>query len=160
MTAALNPDYIEAVRGVLLKTPYFNLIGMELAELAPGRCSFRLRTAECHLQPFGVIHGGVLASILDAACFWAVFTELERDVSLTTIDLKINYLAPAPAGMDLDVRGESIRMGRTLGLSRAEARENGTGRMIGFATSTLMVVDHPEENGLSGLPDKFVGRKG
>lgn len=153
--AALNPDYVEAIKKMLLKAPFFNLIGMELEELKPGRCLFRLKTAERHLQPFGVIHGGVLASILDAACFWSVFSKLEQDISLTTTDLKINYLAPAPAGVVLEVSGESIKLGRTLCLAQAEAKESGTGKLIGFATSTLMIMNNLGKSGLFDLPRKF-----
>ncbi len=154
--AVLNPEYIEAIREILREAPYFNLIGMDLKTLVPGRCEFRLETGKRHLQPFGVIHGGVLASILDAACFWSVFSLLEQNMALTTTDLKVNYLAPVPAGKDLLVTGRSIKVGRTLCLAQAEAQEKGTGKIIGFATSTLMIIESTAKSGFQDLPEKFV----
>jgi len=47
-----------------------------------------------HLQPFGIVHGGVFASLLDATAFWAAYSQAPEDVGMTTVDLKLNYLAP------------------------------------------------------------------
>ena len=155
--AVLNKKYVEAIGRILEKAPYFNLIGMDLHHLEPGRCDFRLQTENRHLQPFGVIHGGVLASILDAACFWSVFGALDQNLSLTTTDLKIDYLAPVPAGRGLIVTGEAIKIGRTLCLSQARAQEEQSGKLAGFATSTLMILDQDGNGDFAGLPKKFAG---
>ncbi len=155
--ASLNPEYVKAVRELLKEAPYFNLIGMVMESLEPGRCLFRLETARRHLQPFGMAHGGALASVLDAACFWSAFSQLEQGDALTTTDLKINYLAPAPPGLNLLVSGESIKTGRTLCLSQARAEDGDTGGLIAFATSTLMIMDYPAGSGFQELPLKFIG---
>jgi uncharacterized protein (TIGR00369 family) len=113
----LNPEYsrlaIEAANG----SPYFKLISMSLKALEVGRCLMEVDLAEKHLQPFGMVHGGVFSSVIDAATFWAVFPEVDEGLGMTTVELKINYLAPAQQGR-LMVEGRSIKLGKTLGLGK------------------------------------------
>jgi len=72
---------------------------------------------EKHLQAFGYVHGGVFASIVDTAAFWAVFCKLDENVGITSVDLKLNYLAPVQKGK-LIARGRCIKLGKTLGLGK------------------------------------------
>ncbi|MGQ9654977.1 MAG: PaaI family thioesterase, partial [Thermodesulfobacteriota bacterium] len=88
----LNPDYAEALRRVVNRCPYFTLLSMEIQELQWGTSLVGLDLREKHLQPFGRVHGGVIASVVDAAVFWAVFTEIEDGKGLTTAEVKLNYL--------------------------------------------------------------------
>ncbi len=129
---------------------------MKLIDLKPGRSLFELTVEKKHIQPWGVAHGGVLASILDAAAFWAVHSLTEDGVSMTTVDLQIKYLAPIKLGQRLEVRGRAINLGRTLGLGQAEAVETETGKLAGFAASSVMVLDGALPGALGRLPKKFV----
>jgi uncharacterized protein (TIGR00369 family) len=153
--ADFNPDYVTAVQDVLGSAPYFKLLGMELVDLKPGWSTLRLVVEERHLQPFGQAHGGVVCSILDASTFWAVFPELEPGLSMTTADLKVNYLAPVLVGQTLIATSETIRVGRTLGLAQGRLEDQASGRLLAFATSTLMVLPGPPPAELAALPPKF-----
>jgi uncharacterized protein (TIGR00369 family) len=73
-----------------------------------------------HLNPFGGLHGGVYASAIDTAAYWAVYCELDEDAGYTTIDLKVDYLAPVSAGKMI-VKGRRIRVGKTMCLAEATA---------------------------------------
>jgi len=153
--ADFNPDYVTAIQEVLGAAPYFKLLGMEVVDLKPGCSTLRLNVEEKHLQPFGQAHGGVVGSILDASTFWAVFPVLEPGQSMTTADLKVNYLAPVLAGQTLIATSETIRVGRTLGLAEGRLEEEASGRLVAFATSTLMVLPGPPPAELAALPPKF-----
>ena len=63
---------------------------------------------------------------------------MDRDAGLTTVELKVNYLAPISEGL-LIAKGKSIKTGRTLCLSEATV-ENEKGTIIAHGTSTLMVI--------------------
>ncbi len=91
-----------------------------------------------HLQPFGIVHGGVLATLIDTATFWAAFLRLPPDAGLVNIDLKLNYLQPAIAGR-LTATGRCIRPGRTLSYTEAHVYDAG-GELLAHGTSTLMAL--------------------
>ena len=151
----LNPDYVQAVRQTVNRAPYFDLLSMELSDLGLGRSLVAARVEEKHLQPYGLVHGGVYASLLDAATFWAVFTQLDEGRhGLTTVELKVNYLAPAASG-ELLAHGRSLKVGRTLCLGEARL-EDGAGKLLAHGTATMMVLDTLAFHDASELPPKYL----
>ena len=48
-------------------------MAMHISELAWGRATVEMAAAEFRLQPFGVVHGGNIATLIDTATFWACF---------------------------------------------------------------------------------------
>lgn len=146
----LNPKYAEAVATLVNQSPYFSLLSMEIKELQWGTCLLEVKLAEKHLQPFGMVHGGAIASVVDAAAFWAVFPQVEKGRGLTTIEMKLNYLAPAQKGK-LMAQGRCIRMGRTIGLGETQVW-NGEGVLVAHGTATMMVVPDLHIPGYENLP--------
>jgi uncharacterized protein (TIGR00369 family) len=150
----LNPEYIERVKPFVNHSPYFELLSMKILDVGIGFSLLEVRLANKHLQPFGFVHGGVFASIIDAAAFWAVFSGIEDpNAGATTVDLKLNYLAPAVSGK-LIAKGRQIKLGKTLGYAEATVTDE-NGRLLAHGTSTLMILPG---NGLSmdpPLPPKF-----
>ena len=109
-----------------------------------------MELAEKHLQPFGNVHGGAIASMVDATAFWAVFPQVERGMGLTTVEIKLNYLAPAQKGR-LAARGRCIKLGRTLALGETQVR-NGEGTLVAHGTATMIVVPDLRIPGYENLP--------
>jgi len=151
-----NPEYIEALRGLVNASPYFSHLSMKMVDIGVGTSLFEMDVGRKHLQPFGFIHGGVFASILDSAAFWAMHLDMDDPkASLTSVDLKLNYLAPLAEGK-LIARGRRIKLGKTLGYAEADVGDQ-KGKLLCHGTSTLMIL---RERGLSGdpsLPRKFLG---
>ena len=150
----LNPAYLEAVARKVSKSPYFTLISMELKELARGRCRLEVAIQEKHLQPFGMVHGGVYSSLVDAAAFWAVYSQIDEDLGMTTVELKLNYLAPASEGA-LIAKGKSIKVGKRLCLGEASI-EDETEKLVAHGTSTMMILRDLQIRDRFGLPPKFL----
>jgi uncharacterized protein (TIGR00369 family) len=150
----LNPDYVNAVAGVANASPYFRLLSMEIRSLGWGESLLEIRVQEKHLQPFGIVHGGVCSSLVDAAAFWAVYSQLQPGQGMTTVDLKLNFLAPSSAGR-LIARGRCLRLGKTLGLGEASV-EDERGNLLAHGTSTTMILGNLNIQGESGLPPKFL----
>jgi uncharacterized protein (TIGR00369 family) len=132
----LNPEYIEAIR----KHPsaFFELMSIKFLRVEIGACEVAIEVQPKHLQPFGVVHGGVFATLIDTAAFWAIFPEIDEDKGLTSVDLKLNFLAPSAAGM-LIAKGKRIKTGQTLSLGEAEVR-NEKGKILAYGSSTLMTL--------------------
>ena len=150
----LNPDHVAAVRAHINNCPYFNLLSMKINALEMGRSFLEVEVQEKHLQPYGIVHGGVYASLIDAAAYWAVYAGIDEIVGLTTVELKVNYLSPVSKGR-LIGKGKSIKIGKTICLGEASV-EDEKGNLVAHGTSTLMVLNSLKIEGQSQLPPKFL----
>lgn len=133
-----NPEYIGAVRESVRTAPYPKLIGMQLTLLEFDRCRIELTLREDHLQPFGIIHGGVLATLLDTATFWAGFLRLPEDCGLVNVDLKLNYLKAVSQGR-LRAEGRCLRAGKQISYTEASVLTDDD-ELVAHGTSTLMAL--------------------
>ena len=150
----LNPEYLETISRVVSTSPFFRLISMKIEALKHNLCCMEVRLEEKHLQPFGAVHGGVYASLIDAATFWAVFTAIDDGLGMTTVELKTNYLAPASKGV-LRATGKGIKVGRTLCLGEATVSD-GDGRLLAHGTATMMIIKDLKIQGGMEYPPKFL----
>lgn len=149
----LNPAYVESIIKIVNECPYFSLLSMEVKSVGLGESHLTVAVNKKHLQPFHQVHGGVYASLIDAAAFWAVYPQLEERVGLTTVELKINYLAPLSQGW-LIAKGRSIKVGKKLCLGEASI-EDETGRLLAHGTETMMVLKDLKFQNHPSLPTKF-----
>jgi uncharacterized protein (TIGR00369 family) len=150
----LNPEFLKAVSERVNTCPYFTLLSMQITDLDWGHSRLEVVVQEKHLQPFGNVHGGVFSSLVDAAAFWAVYTQLEDGVGMTTVEMKLNYLAPAASGYMI-ARGRGIRVGKTLCLGEADI-ENEAGLLLAHGTATMMILNDLKLQGKSDWPAKFL----
>jgi len=150
----LNPQYVEAVKPLVNRSPYFRLLGMLLREVDMGYSLLEIDVREKHLQPFGAVHGGVFASIIDAASFWGVYSEVDEDVGMTTVDLKVNYLAPARGGK-LIAKGRRIKLGKRLALGEAQVIDE-ENTILAHGTSTMIILPNLKASLEGSLPPKFI----
>lgn len=148
----LNPDYVEAIKRLVNTSPYFSLISMEIKDLEPGHTRLEVTLEEKHLHPFAMVHGGVFASLVDAAAYWALYAEVDEGKWLTTVEMKLNLLAPARAGK-LVAEGRTIKLGRTLGLGEARV-EDEEGKLLAYGVGTFMIV--PDRGLPESVPPKFL----
>ncbi|MGD9279580.1 MAG: PaaI family thioesterase [Desulfobacterales bacterium] len=150
-----NPEYIKQMREIVSTCPYFELLSMKLVDMGIGYSLLEIDLTQKHLQPFGMVHGGVFSSIIDAAAFWAVYPGIEDPAAgMTTVDLKLNYLAPATSGK-LIARGRQIKVGRTLGYAEAQV-VNQDEKILAHGTSTVIILPGKAIEGDPPLPPKFI----
>jgi len=133
-----NDDYINKIIEMVNTSPYPHHLRMQLVSISVDEAVVKLKTEQCHLQPFGIVHGGVLATLVDTATFWSVFLRLPEDAGLVNIDLKLNYLKSISMGL-MTAQGRCIRAGRTINYAEASVKDK-EGNLIAHGTSTLMVL--------------------
>ena len=150
----LNPKYTKAISTLVNRSPYFSLISMKIKELEWGTSVLEVELEEKHLQPFGYVHGGAIASVMDAATFWAVFPHVKEGMGLTTVEIKVNFLAPVKEGK-LVAKGRCIKIGKTLALGDATIYD-GNGNLLGHGTATMMIVPDLKVEGQEKLPPKQI----
>lgn len=69
----------------------------------------------------GVLHGGVVTTLIDTVCGMAVFAALQRLQAIATLDLRIDYLKPAQALKELHATAECYKLTRNIAFARARA---------------------------------------
>ncbi len=134
----LNPAYLTALFTRVQSAPFPHHISMRLVDIEMDRCRIELDAATEHLQPFGIVHGGVIATLVDTATFWAAFGPIPADAGLVNVDLKLNYLEAGHPGR-LVAEGVLVRSGRTVSYAEATVRSE-DGRLLARGASTLMVL--------------------
>jgi uncharacterized protein (TIGR00369 family) len=97
--------------------------------------------AAAYTQQHGFIHAGIVATALDSACGYAVFSLMPEDAAVLTIEFKLNLLAPA-RGDRFVFRGRVVKPGRTITVAeaRAFALTGEEEKLMATMTGTLMAL--------------------
>lgn len=119
MAEPANPEFAEAVIASFNKQNAMHLIRASLPVVEPGRIEIHVPHWEGIEQQHGFVHGGVVGMIADSAAGYAAMTLVPVTASVLTVEYKMNLVAPAD-GDKLVARGEVLRPGRTLVVTRAE----------------------------------------
>lgn len=122
---------------------WMKTIGARITEAAPGRVVLELVAGPEHRHGGGVVQGGVITQIADAAMGMSVATLQEDGTWNTTIELKINFLRPVRDGR-LRAIGKAVEIKQSLLFSEADVVDE-KGRVVAHASSTCMAV--PEGQG-------------
>ena len=131
-------DYLQAIiDGELPRPPFAALTGAELVRVDDGVAVFRFTPEESTLNPLGVVHGGMLCTLLDSAAGCAVHTMLPSGVAYSTIEIKVSFLAAVRADTGaIEAEGRVLRVGRQVAFAEAHARA-GDGKLVGHATTSI-----------------------
>lgn len=97
-------------------------------------CPFRHDLKNIH----GTLHGGVTATLADVAGGFSSMARYGIHQKMTTVDIKINYLAPI-TGKRAVARGRIIRAGKTLCVIQVEVRGD-RGPVAAVAIVTYMML--------------------
>ena len=117
---------------------FMEMIGARVVEVEPGRVVIELDAGPQHRHGGGVVQGGVITQIADAAMGMSLATFQEDGTWNTTIELKINFLRPVVSGRIRAV-GRVVEMKRSLLFSEADVVDE-EGRLVARASSTCLAV--------------------
>ena len=117
---------------------WMRTLGARIAEAEPGRVVLELEAGPKHRHGGGVVQGGVITQIADAAMGMSLGTLQEDGMWNTTIELKINFLRPVVEGR-LRAVGRVVEMKQTLLFSEADVIDD-QDRLVARASSTCMPV--------------------
>ncbi|WP_461790827.1 PaaI family thioesterase [Pedobacter sp.] len=107
------------------------------AEIGSLHCSYLVRKEMTN--PFGVLHGGVTAGIIDDLIGATVFT-LGLDHRYTTVNNSIDYFAPAKEGDLIAARTRIVKRGRTIINVQCEVILIAKSRIIAKGTSNMLNI--------------------
>ena len=117
--------------------PLAALLGIRRASMADGRARFDLTIRPDHMNPHGVVHGGVVYSLVDYAMGGALTSRLEPGERCATLEVKINYLAPVSGG-ELTAQAEVVSRTRRIGVLEARVSSDG-GLLVALATGSFYI---------------------
>ena len=137
-------DTLRAIRdGDLPSPPMVRLLQMDLVDLEEGRVEVRCAVDESVYNPLGVVHGGLVATLLDTVAGWAVHSTLQEGVGFTSIDLKVSFLRPVHISSGpLTAVGTVVRPGRRVAFAEGLVRDT-AGRIVATASSSLLLFTLP-----------------
>lgn len=86
----------------------------------------------------GVIHTGVIASMIDSVAGCAVNAHLGRRQRIATLDLRIDYLRPSYGDADLHCHSECYRVTRHIAFARALVWQHDSDQPVASSLITFM----------------------
>jgi len=134
----INEHNKQAAFEAVKTTPYLNLLGIELVEVDAEKTVMQLEMQEKLRQPYGLLHGGATASLIDTAMAFAVVAALPDGEQATTVDLTVQYLRPHDSGKVV-CTAKVTRAGKRLLFLAAEV-VNEQGKLVATALSTYTKV--------------------
>ena len=143
MTDEVNQEEIgERILSLLNNSPFYRLLGMEIEEAREGRSRLRLPVKTDHKNLYGILHGGVIAALLDTSCSIAVGSLMKEDEVSVTLDQRINYIANVSEGV-LIGEGKALHKGRYTGVGQAEVRDD-KGNLVAAGMATVFIIRREE----------------
>jgi len=130
-----------ARQGRLPISPMTYLTELAFGDVSAGHAAFSIPASGWFANGAGLIPGGMLGPVADAALGASVGTELPPGVMFTTAELSLSFvrpLRPEPA-MRIVASGQSIHVGRSVGVSEAFVLAEPEGRLLAHGTTRCSI---------------------
>ncbi len=119
--------------------PFARHLGIEIMDVRHGEATLKLRVRDELRQPYGMLHGGATASLIDTATAIALIGTYGHEEKATTIDLNVHYLRPVVHG-EIFCTAKVVRAGRRILFLSAEVVDEHH-RIVATALSTYARID-------------------
>ena len=118
------------------------VLDMRPLTMGDGRCAWGMEIKPLHMNPYGVVHGGLLFTLIDYAMGGALTSTLEGGQRCTTLEIKINYLAPATEG---DVTAAAWVVSKGGRIAVMEGKVTAGEKLLAVATGTFYILSGPDQ---------------
>jgi uncharacterized protein (TIGR00369 family) len=122
----------------VLDVPLHRFLGVQLRDPADPSAGIWFPVEEPAQNQSGVLHGGVIYTLMDVAAFLALLPSLSDEEHAVTHDVTVSLIRPVAAGKRVDLTGTVLRRGRAVAFMRAEATVDG--EVVAAAQVTKSVV--------------------
>jgi len=128
------------VRGELPRPPIGQLLDFAPTEVGEGRAVFEVEPGEKHYNPIGVVHGGLLATLLDSAMACAVHSLLPAGTGYTTVELHVNLVRAVGADTGrLRAEAETVHQGSRVATAQGRVVD-AKGRLYAHGSTTCLIL--------------------
>lgn len=139
----ITDEHIALMKDVLIQhVPHARALGMNVVNAKRGEAwlSVPYREELVGNPQTGVIHGGVITSLLDNACGIAVQLSLPARMSIATLDLRIDYMKPATPKLDLTAHTHCYKVTTNIAFVRGTAYHRDEDDPIATCVGTFMLA--------------------
>ncbi|MFY9696266.1 MAG: PaaI family thioesterase [Xanthobacteraceae bacterium] len=127
------------VSGALPLNTMARTLGYDVVEAESGRVVLTLEPTDAHLNPWGTVHGGLAATLLDSCMGLAIQSMLEKGTGSTTLEFKISLVrAIKPGTGQVRAEGKVLNCGRRVGTAEGWLTD-AQGRLFAHGTTTCLI---------------------
>ena len=113
-------------------------LGVRFVEMAAGRLVASMAIRDELLTPFGTLHGGVMAGLVDHVLGCVLYPLMQRGQWAATTEFKLNYLAPVRGGT-LVAESTVVSFTKRTAVVRVEVTNEE--QLVCVAQGTLLVAE-------------------
>lgn len=115
-------------------------LGLTLVTQQPGFAAVEFDAGKAHLTPFGVVHAGVLYTLMEAAAFLGLMPMLRQAEHAATHDLHVSVMRSIVEGERVTLTARVVRRGRTLAFIDTDAKVDDRLMATGRVTKSILQV--------------------
>jgi 1,4-dihydroxy-2-naphthoyl-CoA hydrolase len=112
-------------------------LGVRTSAVGPGQLTCELEVRDELLNPFGSLHGGVIAALVDHVLGAVLYPVIPRGAWAATTEFKLNLVAPVRAGV---VVAEATIIAKTKRTAVVRIDVTNDGTLAGAAQGTVTIV--------------------
>ncbi len=154
MNSPINDEeFVSAINEIFEKVPFNKVLGLKVESIRPDcvKTVFEMRDELKGHYELGMLHGGVISTVLDATGGLAAAMDiqkkthsesleakLERSLRMSTIDLRVDFLRPG-LGNRFVVTAYTLRTGNKVVVTRIELH-NDQNDLIAVGTGSYILT--------------------
>ena len=133
-------EYFESWSRGELNPPMADTLGFELTDFDEGHIEITCKPEGFHYSPYGMVHGGLAATLLDSATGCAIQARLLAGEGYATLNLTVSYLRPiTPDTGTVRCIGNVVSMGRQVAVAEAKVIDE-SDRELARASATCILI--------------------
>ena len=126
-------------RGTLPLNTIAQTLGYDIVEAEGGRVVITIEPTSAHLNPWGTVHGGLTATLLDSCMGLAVQSTLQKGIGSTTLEFKISLVRAITLETgQIRAEGRVLNCGRRAGMAEGRVTD-AMGRLLAHGTTTCLI---------------------
>ena len=115
-------------------------LGYDVVEAESGRVAITLEPTGAHLNPWGTVHGGVAATLLDSCMGLAIQSMLEKGIGSTTLEFKISLVRAITLETgQIRAEGKILNCGRRVGTAEGRVTD-ARDPLLAHGTTTCLIL--------------------
>ena len=119
------------------------MLGGKIESFEEGVSVMSMMLEEKHMNPGGIVHGGVITTLMDEATGHAIVTirglEAMAETPHATVDMSVSLLSSARVGDELVCEARTLRVGRAVAFAEAEVRRRGSDDLVAKGAFTYAI---------------------
>lgn len=121
-----------------LEFGWFGAMGLRLSHASAERVEIEWTVADQHLQPWGLVHGGVYSGVVETACSVGASLNIDAQSTVVGVENQTSFLRPVRQGL-LRAVATPLHVGKTSQLWEAAIRDE-AGKLVATGRVRLMAI--------------------